>query len=320
MRIKYNILWVDDRKEEFEQLSYDKRIIDFVHSLFFEPHLDFCETIDEAKEMINKKHFDVIFSDYNIDDSMEEEQGDSFISYIRSRNVNTEVLFYSAMEELPTIRLNRVVFFSLAGLRGGYRILLEQMENLIELTTEKLHDLTALRGLVMAETSELDKKMEDISYCYFVQNKSEESDSLFDEILKKIEGEYRQKLQRSTSCDKKCMHKIRKKSIEEIVTSLVFDSSRKARTLNKIIEHVGFSVKEYGIETPFYDAYLEDIIRTRNLLANSQSRINDDGTEILVSKIDGNELSFDDEKIKNVRQKILLYEKLLDNLYQTITK
>lgn len=320
MRIKYNILWVDDRKEEFEQLSYDKRIIDYVHSLFFEPHLDFCETIDEAKEMINKKHFDVIFSDYNIDDSMEEEQGDSFISYIRSRNVNTEVLFYSAMEELPTIRLNRVVFFSLAGLWGGYRILLEQMENLIELTTEKLHDLTALRGLVMAETSELDKKMEDISYCYFVQNKSEESDSLFDEILKKIEGEYRQKLQRSTSCDKKCMHKIRKKSIEEIVNSLVFDSSRKARTLNKIIEHVGFSVKEYGIETPFYDAYLEDIIRTRNLLAHSQSRINDDGTEILVSKIDGNELSFDDEKIKNVRQKILLYEKLLDNLYQTLTK
>ena len=30
MRIKYNILWVDDRKEEFEQLSYDKRIIDYV--------------------------------------------------------------------------------------------------------------------------------------------------------------------------------------------------------------------------------------------------------------------------------------------------
>lgn len=319
MRIKYNILWVDDRKEEFEQLSYDKRIIDYVHSLFFEPHLDFCETINEAKEMIDKKHFDVIFSDYNIDDSMEEEQGDSFISYIRSRNVNTEVLFYSAMEELPTIRLNRVVFFSLAGIQGGYRRLLEQMENLIELTTEKLHDLTALRGLVMAETSELDKKMEDISYYYFVQNKSEESDSLFDEILKKVEGEYRQNLQSSTSCDKKCKHKIRKKSIEEIIISLAFDSSRKARTLKKIIEHIGFSIKEYGIETSFYDAYLKDIIRTRNLLAHSQSRINDDGKEILVSKIDGNELSFDDEKIKDVRKKILLYEKLLVNLYRKLT-
>ena len=319
MRIKYNILWVDDRKDEFEQLSYDKRIIDYAHSLFFEPHLDFCETIDEAKEMISKKHFDVIFSDYNIDDSMEEEQGDSFISYIRSRNVNTEVLFYSAMEELPTIRLNRVVFFSLAGLQGGYRILLEQMENLIELTTEKLHDLTALRGLVMAETSELDKIMEDISYYYFVQNKSEESDLLFDEILKNVEEDYRQNLQRSAGCDKKCTHKIRKKPVEKIIISLAFDSARKARTLNKIIERKGISIKEYGIETSFYDAYLEDIIRTRNLLAHSQSRINDGGTEILVSKIDGNELSFDDEKIKGIRQRILLYEKLLDNLYHTLT-
>lgn len=319
MRIKYNILWVDDRKEEFEQLSYNEHITDYVHSLFFEPHLDFCETIDEAKEMINKKHFDVIFSDYNIDDSVKEEQGDSFISYIRSRNVNTEVLFYSAMEELPSIRLNRVVFFSLAGLQGGYRILLEQMENLIELTTEKLHDLTALRGLVMAETSELDKKMEDISFYYFVQNKSEESDSLFDEILKTVEDDYRQNLQRSTSCDKKCIHKIRKKSIEKIITSLAFDSSRKARTLNKIIERIGFSLKEYGIETPFYNAYLEDIIRTRNLLAHSHSRTDAGGTEILVSKIDGNEISFDDDKIKEIRQRILLYEKLLDNLYQTLT-
>ena len=109
MRIKYNILWVDDRKDEFEQLSYDKRIIDYVSSLFFEPHLFFCETIEEAKERIRQNHFDVIFSDYNID-ANSGEQGDAFISYIRSRNVNTEVLFYSAMQELPTERLNRVVF------------------------------------------------------------------------------------------------------------------------------------------------------------------------------------------------------------------
>ena len=61
MRIKYNILWVDDRKDEFEQLSYDKRIIDYVSSLFFEPHLFFCETIEEAKERIRQNHFDVIF-------------------------------------------------------------------------------------------------------------------------------------------------------------------------------------------------------------------------------------------------------------------
>ena len=108
-------------------------------------------------------------------------------------------------------------------------------------------------------------------------------------------------------------------SIEKIITSLAFDSSRKARTLNKIIERIGFSIKEYGIETPFYNAYLKDIIITRNLLAHSHSRIDAGGTEILVSKKDGNEILFDDDKIKEIRQRILLYEKLLDNLYQTLT-
>lgn len=321
MRIKYKILWVDDRKDEFERLSYDKRIIEYVKNLFFEPHLTFCETVEEAKDIINHNHFDVIFSDYNINDGSSGEQGDGFISYIRSRNVNTEVLFYSAMKELPTLKLNRIVFFSLAGLQDGYRKLLEQMEGLIYLTTEKLHDLTALRGLVMAETSELDKKMEDICLCFFVQNESNISDAIFEEILVGLETDYLNNLKKSSNCDKKCTHKIRNKSsFGEIITNIAFDSARKARAIKKIIEETNYPLQNYDINNDFYEAYLIDIIGTRNLLAHSYSKTIETGQEVLVSKKEGNKIIFDETKIKGIRQRMLLYESVLNGLFESIEK
>ena len=314
MRIDYRILWFEDNASSYStKKAFVKDIVEDFGFNFIEPHNE----VDGSNiETIPYSMYDLIIADMSLANGS---TGIKLMDAIRKKSVFTEVLFYSSNGE-KAVR-EELAKYDIDGAYCSGRDNDDfefKVREVIYTLIKKTQDLNSLRGLVMAETSELDKKMEDISFYYFVQNKSEESDSLFEEILKKVEGEYRQNLQRSTSCDKKCTHKIRKKSIEEIITSLAFDSSRKARTLNKIIERIGFSIKEYDIETPFYNAYLDDIIRTRNLLAHSQSRINDDGTEILVSKIDGNEISFDDEKIKGIRQRILLYEKLLDNLYQTL--
>lgn len=315
MRIDYRILWFEDNASSYStKKAFVKDIIEDFGFNFVEPRNE----VDGSNiETIPYSMYDLIIADMSLANGS---TSIKLMDAIRKKSVFTEVLFYSSNGE-KAVR-EELAKYDIDGAYCSGRDNDDfefKVREVIYTLIKKTQDLNSLRGLVMAETSELDKKMEDISFYYFVQSKSKESDSLFDEILKKVEGEYRQNLQRSTSCDKKCTHKIRKKSIEEIITSLAFDSSRKARTLNKIIERIDFSIKEYGIETSFYDAYLEDIIRTRNLLAHSQSRINDSGSEILVSKIDGNELSFDDEKIKEIRQRILLYEKLLDNLYQTIT-
>ncbi len=315
MRIDYRILWFEDNASSYStKKAFVKNIIEDFGFNFVEPRNE----VDGSNiETIPYSMYDLIIADMSLANGS---TSIKLMDAIRKKSVFTEVLFYSSngekavREELAKYNIDGAYCSGRDNDDFEFKV-----REVIYTLIKKTQDLNSLRGLVMAETSELDKKMEDISFYYFVQNKSEESDSLFDKILKKVEDDYRQNLQRSTSCDKKCIHKIRKKSIEEIITSLAFDSSRKARTLNKIIEHIDFSIKEYGIEVSFYDAYLEDIIRTRNLLAHSQSRINDGGTEILVSKIDGKELSFDDEKIKDVRQKILLYEKLLDNLYQKLT-
>ena len=83
------------------------------------------------------------------------------------------------------------------------------------------------------------------------------------------------------------------------------------------MEEKMYTYNDYNIDE-FYESYLKDIIGIRNLLAHSYSKINEEGTEVLVSKKDGNEIVFDKNKIKEIRQRILLYEKMLDDLYHRL--
>ena len=160
MSLKYKILWVDDHKDDFAK--EEKSLRTFVKSLFFEPQIDFCEDLESAKEFVNSEKYDVIFSDYNID----EDRGDDFISFIRNNSVNTEVLFYSGQSALPDKKLDRVSFFFESTTRWEDK-LLKKMKDLILLTVGKMNDLNNLRGLVMAEVSELDNLMEDIIREYY---------------------------------------------------------------------------------------------------------------------------------------------------------
>lgn len=316
MGLLYNILWVDDRIDEYKMLEIDREIESYVRELFFEPHLYMYENVEDAEKDLKSRRYDVIFSDFNIS---ENKSGEDFINYIRKQNVNTEVLFYSAKQDLPIISLDRISFLNLKR-DASYDELKKKMISLIDLTIEKLNDLTSLRGLVMAETSELDKNMEDVCYRYFVQNKTDISDHIFEEVIKSLEKDYLNKLEKSNNCDKKCSHKIRKLIYKEnIITNIAFDSSRKARSVKKIIKETNFSLDNYGINEDFYEAYLKEIIETRNLLAHSYSIIKDSGEENLISKKDGKEIVFDKDIIKNIRKRILLYKNILRDLYNKLS-
>ena len=125
-------------------------------------------------------------------------------------------------------------------------------------------------------------------------------------------------MKKSENCDKKCTHKIRNKSVKYIVKGLAFDSARKARAIKRIIEETHFPIDKHGFPEDFFESYLHDIIDVRNQLAHSYSKINEGGVEVLVSKKDGQDIFFDGTKIKEIRQRILRYEKMLDVLFESV--
>lgn len=323
MSLQYNILWLDDRIEDYQKLGFDTDLKDYVKSLFFDPHIDMFENAETAEQTLKSRKYDVIFSDYNIDEH-KDKNGDVFITDIRKQNVNTEVLFYSAQKDLPQMNIDRISFFKLQS-EKAYGELEKKMKSVIDLTIEKLNNLTSLRGLVMAEVSELDSLMEEIIINYY-SNKipnSKEWDSFKSHIIKKyvqktaleriIKGKITQKKEDGSTeekdCPKSCSHIwMNASTIDEIIFNLDFDSSKKAHTISEIVKTIKLS-KDY-----LFSEYEKEIIQIRNNLAHSKSETQN-GKEVLVTKKFG-KLVFTQEEFIKIRKNIKKYHELFSELQE----
>lgn len=317
MSLKYKILWVDDLKDDFAK--EEKSLRTFVKSLFFEPQIDFCEDLESAKEFVNSEKYDVIFSDYNID----EDRGDDFISFIRNNSVNTEVLFYSGQSALPDKKLDRVSFFFESTTRWEDK-LLKKMKDLILLTVGKMNDLNNLRGLVMAEVSELDNLMEDIIREYYSKKSpdSPEWSRFKNHVIKDMHKSTLRNVKNGffdikkdscqteeQKCKKNCEHIwMDAENIEEILPHFEFDSAKKARSIHEIAKKnkIDFSYKDYE----------NCIINTRNDLAHSKSVLKR-GKEVLETKKNG-AITFTESKFVTIRQNIVKYHELFEELLNRV--
>ena len=320
MSLKYNILWVDDRKDDYQNIELDKDIEAYVKGLFFEPHIFMYDKVEEAEQKMGGHKYDVIFSDYNIG---ENKSGKDFIADIRERNVNAEVLFYSAKQKPPETEYDRISFLKLRS-DTAYDDLEKKMKVVINLTVEKLNDLSNLRGLVMAEVSELDNLMEEIILQYYADKtiETKEWKNFQNKIINNIQKSTKQKLVSKTEkiekdgknelkklCSKDCIHIwMEARNIKDIVSELDFDSSKKAHTIHQIVKELN----DANLSFDFVD-YIERIITVRNNLAHSKSKINEDGKEVLVTKKEG-EIRFTQENFQEIRKNIKKYYEFLCKL------
>jgi len=148
---------------------------------------DFEETLK------NSQDFDLILMDLKFHD---QEIGGALIKRINDLNIYTEVIFYSSAseeklyEQLVANKLQGVYIVERDDDEFGVKV-----ENLITSTLRKVLDLNAMRGIVMAQTSELDKEM---YYCVkeYHSKKPDHDEKVTKEVQKRIEKsiEYRAKL------------------------------------------------------------------------------------------------------------------------------
>ena len=314
MSLKYKILWVDDDVEAFEDLEYPTRIQNYLSNLFFEPIIQTYDTIKEAKKDIAKEKYDLILSDYNIDN----EKGDDFIRFIREQHVSTEILFYSAQSEFITaaheLLQDRISFACINSPTGeGYKILYDKILDLINYTIKKVQELPNIRGLVMTETTYLDKLMSDLILKYIKQATPSQiidiQTKLFKHMSKSIKGNLNK-----IDCKNSCSLKIEKRTMEEIVKMRIFESSKKAYTIKLLIE-----AEKLKTETKkdFYTDYVEDIINNRNNLAHAYSEYQN-GKEVLVTENPDEIIIFDAEKCAHIRSNIICYKRMLESLFQQL--
>lgn len=296
MNLKYRILWIENEEDWVE--SIEDQIQEYLEDLGFVYER---KLIAKEERDIRYNEYDLILMDLNLAD---QPNGAELISKIRDLGVYTDVVFYSAsgIDELRAKGREKELEGVFYSGRTPDTAFVNRVKAVIDATLKKVQDLNNLRGLVMAEVSELDALMDKIILSYF---NTEERMALFH---KHITANREKTLRDSLNCANKCQLIWRDKDIQEIVPRL--DSSQKARTIKIIIDHEkpGFYKGEN-----FYKEYDAAVITPRNELAHCKSELRD-GQEILLTR--KGDKCFDEAFFKEIRKNILKYSGIFNELLQ----
>ncbi len=302
--LKYRILWVDDNIETFIDLSVDTEFEEYLEKLGFVPEILKFETADKVLDHLKEdKKFDLILSDLNLANN---EKGDALINKIREGDIYTEVLFYSGKpgfeETAKSLYQDRVSFFSLMD-DEGFRKFKEKIYLLIRLTISKLQELDNIRGLVMAETSELDVQIEDM-LIEIVSKDTDLTKNLRTYMVKKVEDNNKERAKLYEGIDKLS-------NSELIKNRTLFDASKKSRTLNEFLKKSGLIKKEDSFKD-FHQNYEKDVLKVRNDLAHAKSDEIDGVEYLILSRKDGDQpIKLDQEQCVNIRTNLKKYSDLL---------
>ena len=112
--------------------------------------------------------------------------------------------------------------------------------------------------------------------------------------------------------------------IYTIVEDMIFDSSKKARLLNKIMsinEECCKELKEIfskisGGKDNFYKNYEDEIIKYRNALAHAKKTETEN--DIYIGKYNGKNIVFNKELCDEIRKNLIKYNNILNELYKCI--
>ncbi len=314
MKLNYKILWIDDNIEDIIDLGIKDELISFVESKEFIATIDCFEDTKTAIAKLESEKYDLILSDYNIDEKEqnEEKQGDYLINQIRQNDIFTEVLFYSSDSNFKEIAMklyqDRVSFFSLLN-DVSYKEFKNKTFKLIDLTITKLEELNNIRGLVMSETSELDNTLEDILH-NFLSKGDGNSSKLREYIIEKII--------KSCSDNLDDANKLSELDNNSLLKIRIFDSTKKSMSLNKICKLLKLEGESYS---KFHDNYYKDVIETRNDLAHAKSDTIDGIEYLIISRKDGEHpIKFNQEHCVQIRRKLRKHSELLKSIREITMK
>ena len=158
MRLRYKILifdddfeWVDGIKEDLIEIVQNEGLL-----VNAEEDIKICSNESEFSGMYDD--YDIILIDYDLGS----QTGEQIIKRIRDYQHYTEVIFYSqGSNDLHEIISQKKIEGVYCSSRQDY-LFLNKFEKVFKNSIKKILDLNNLRGIVMAETSELDKLKSDV--------------------------------------------------------------------------------------------------------------------------------------------------------------
>ena len=302
MKIKYNILWFDD-EPSWQQIN-EKEIKEFLDEKEFELNSHRLKG-DEDLGVIKLEEFDLILMDLKLSGG---DIGGQIIQKIRDMDHLTEVVFYSQSGENAVRKI--VSEMSLEGVycsgRGGD--FLEKVTKVIDTTIKKVQDLNNLRGLVIAEVSNCDKRLFEIIEKHHDNLSEPEITELINKMKEKINGSLNTRMQKVSKFNnlpdvKKDIHCFETYSKWMIVKGILLKRAESGENVSEI--------------SSIFDQFHEEVTKMRNKLAHVEEHI-ENGVTVLKSLNDDEDFIFNHDKCDQIRGKLIKHKRNLEKIFLSL--
>jgi hypothetical protein len=298
MNLRYRILWFDDTDEFFQSLDRDPFESE-VKTWGFVPGF---EVVNTAAEFMAKKPFDtydLIVVDYNLGDAVP--HGEEFIKQIRSHDIFTEIIFYSAS---PSGTLWEAIYKNqLEGIFVSDRAgILQKLERVAHQSVHKVLDLNNMRGVVMAEVGDMDLLLDGILRLGVADLKGEDQGKIFDKFHEQAAEQAETMAQRLATF----------KGAPTLDAMLTMCDSYK-----RWLSFVRLAKKLAAVKNANVGDYFKDILEPRNFLAHGTPRASNDG---YIFAYAGKEYMFSTKVGLELRRTLVDYRNKFEALHEKLGK
>lgn len=302
MRLNYKLLWVEDETDWVE--TYKDIFRDFLFDLGFKLDVKWFARAPE-RDVLDSLPLDgyhLILMDYNLGQGR---TGKELIEEIRKRGAVTEVVFYTADEntysEIQKLPFEGVYWASRDGDAFEPRI-----KKIIELTIKRVMDLSAMRGLAIAEIADIDHMMNQVIENYHIRLNDDKSRGFRKKIYDKMKDSADSSLKSITNKEADCLNRI------ELILedSRLFDSNKRWRTVSDIARNCCKDDSCIQLLQNF-----EAVLKQRNDLAHGHTVQID-----AIDKVVGRNGEYTAEDALRIRKELLAHRDNFESILEHVPK
>lgn len=315
----YKILWIDDAEDYVD--STKELVVQAIQNRFMDADIESYSDYDEFKSE-KLENFDATsFDSYGLilmDFALSGTTGDAVIRELRSKEIYTDIVFYSSDKEnmesslKNSDQLNGVFLADRANL-------LEIIGRVVQKNLKREYRISNIRGLIMDSTSEFDYICQSTTIALFEKLSSEQQDVIVRKAKEYVESAASKSGQNFEGLNKKVGKSFIKNAIQSV--EYVMDNKDRYALMGLIVK---FFDDGPIAQEDFSQKYSDELIKPRNKLAHAKlvygkchqklHPIKNRSIPSCDGKCDSCSNEYDMEKCESLRAAIYNYYKVFQNI------
>lgn len=319
MDMTYKILWIDDAEDYVD--STKELVVQAIQNRFMDADIESYSDYDEFKSE-KLENFDATSFDFYdlilMDFALSGTTGDAVIRELRSKEIYTDIVFYSSDKEnmesslKNSDQLNGVFLADRANL-------LEIIGRVVQKNLKREYRISNIRGLIMDSTSEFDYICQSTTIALFEKLSSEQQDVIVRKAKEYVESAASKSGQNFEGLNKKVGKSFIKNAIQSV--EYVMDNKDRYALMGLIVK---FFDDGPIAQEDFSQKYSDELIKPRNKLAYAKlvygkchqklHPIKNRSIPSCDGKCDSCSNEYDMEKCESLRAAIYNYYKVFQNI------